>query len=97
MDIYELSMAVEEANDAKNCVCLNEDLRDNIRILMEGSQAYIEIKEGNDNVSDLKLYLNDLREEMDSAQSSLSSLDDKFADIYCKLDDLEAAVDGMDD
>lgn len=94
MDRYNLRNAIREAKKVGDCHCLSSDLQETISELIVACEEYLILDEKTESIDfdDLTRVLTDLRDEVEDAQCTLSVLDDKFGDIYSKLDDAESEV-----
>ena len=96
MDNHILEKAIAAGEEATNCECLSADLSSTIGVLVAGCEELRDSKENTSNIDNLREAITALREEVESAQGTLSDLDDKFGDIYSKLDEADCAIDELE-
>lgn len=97
IDRYELDVAMQDAKKSIDCPALDGDFTDSIRTLIQGAEAYLELKDDDCKMDMLKSELTDLRATVEEAQGAVSDLDDKMGDIYSKLEDVDCMVSEMEE
>lgn len=95
MDNYELEEVIREGKEAVKYPCFSDDFRGTLIQLTRGCEKALELSESSDNMDQLKASITELRDDVESAQGTLSELEDKFGDICSKLDDVECYAEEM--
>lgn len=96
MDTWEVREAVEALEGADSCQFFDTEFQNAIATLRRAGRELIDLKDEEPDLDLIKDTVSELRNEVENAQGTLSDLDDKFGDIYSKLDDVDCAVEELE-